>query len=61
MELRDPEIAELYENYPLHAKIRCKICKAGEPVDWDALKLEHDRVLKAYQDGTELLKQNEHL
>lgn len=60
-ELSEPEIAELYKSFPLHARIRCKICKAGEPVDWKTLKEEHDRVLKAYQDGVDLLEQNEHL
>lgn len=60
-ELSGPEIAELYKGYPLHAKIRSKICAAGEPVDWNVLKEEHDRVLEANQAGSEPLEQNEHL
>lgn len=60
-ELNASDIAEYYKSYPLHLKIRERINAGGETVDWDALKVRHDCILKAYRDGTEQLPQDEHL
>lgn len=56
-ELRAAEIAEFYKEEPLFAKIRSKICRCGEKVDWDELKTRHDQVLADYRDGKETLPQ----
>lgn len=57
--MTEEESRELYRNEPLFARIRCKICKCGEEVNWDELKAKHDEVLQAYRDGRETLPQNE--
>lgn len=58
-ELSDTEIAEFYKDEPLFAKIRSKICRCGEDVDWNALKAKHDQVLKDYKEGRDKLTQQE--
>lgn len=58
-ELSEPEIAEFYKDEPLFAKIRSKICRCGEQVDWNELKAKHDQVLKDYQEGRDSLPQRD--
>lgn len=58
-ELSETDIAEFYKQEPLHAKIRSKICRCGEAVDWNELKTKHDHVLKNYQDGVDALPQTD--
>lgn len=58
-ELSEPEIAGFYKEETVMAKIRSKICRCGEEVDWDALKAKHDQTLKDYCDGKDLLPQTE--
>lgn len=54
-EMSDSEIAEFYKDEPLWGKIRSKICRCGEKVDWDELKTRHDQVLHDYLDRKETL------
>lgn len=54
-ELSAAEIAEAYKEEPLFAKIRNKICRTGEKVDWNELKARHDQVLQDYRDGRDTL------
>lgn len=56
-ELSESEIVEFYKDEPLFARIRSKICRCGEEVDWNELKAKHDQVLKDYQDGKDKLPQ----
>lgn len=56
-ELSESEIAEYYKQEPLFAKIRSKICRCGEEVNWDELKAKHDQVLKDYKEGRDNLPQ----
>lgn len=58
-ELSESEIAEFYKDEPLFAKIRSKICRCGEQVDWNELKAKHDQVLKDYQEGRDSLPQRD--
>lgn len=58
-ELSESEIAEFYEEETVMAKIRSKICRCGEVVDWDELKAKHDKTLKDYLDGKDQLPQTE--
>ncbi|XP_055298077.1 pyridoxine/pyridoxamine 5'-phosphate oxidase 2 isoform X2 [Sitodiplosis mosellana] len=58
-ELSELEIAEFYKEEPLFARIRSKICRCGEPVDWNDLKAKHDLTLKDYQDGKDTLPQRD--
>lgn len=58
-ELNETEIAEFYKDEPLFAKIRSKICRCGEEVDWNDLKAKHDQALKDYEDGVDLLPQRD--
>lgn len=54
-ELSEPEIAEFYKQEPLMPKIRSKICRCGEPVDWNELKMKHDQTYQNYCDGKDPL------
>lgn len=56
-ELSEPEIADLYKEESLMAKIRSKICRCGEVVDWNELKAKHDETLQNYCDGSDQLPQ----
>lgn len=58
-ELCDSEIAEFYKDEPLFARIRSKICRCGEEINWNELKAKHDQVLKDYQDGKDKLPQRD--
>lgn len=58
-ELSETEIAELYKDEPLFARIRSKICRCGEQIDWNELKVQHDQVLKDYHDGKDSLPQTD--
>lgn len=58
-ELNADEIAEFYKDEPVFAKIRSKISRCGEKIDWDAMKLKHDKVLTEYNEGKELLPQQD--
>lgn len=58
-ELNETEIAEFYEEESLSAKIRSKIARCGEKVDWDDLKTRHDQVLQDYRDGKDKLPQTD--
>lgn len=53
------DVTKFYDNQPLFAKIRCKICRCGEPIDWYDLKGKHDQVLKDYQEGKDSLPQTD--
>lgn len=55
--MNEAEIAEFYKDEPLFAKIRSKICRCGEPVDWNELKAAHDKVLNDYKEGRDALLQ----
>lgn len=57
--MNESEIAEFYKDEPLFAKIRSKICRCGEEVNWNELKTKHDQVLKDYQEGKDLLPQRD--
>lgn len=48
VELTEAEIAEFYRDEPLFAKIRSKICRCGERVEWNNLKSKHDQVLNEF-------------
>lgn len=56
-ELNDSETAEFYKEEPLFCRIRSKICRCGQKVDWNELKGQHDQVLKDYLEGKDLLPQ----
>lgn len=58
-ELSGLEIAEFYNEETVMAKIRSKICRCGEVVDWNELKAKHDQTLKNYCDGKDQLPQTE--
>lgn len=58
-ELSEPEITEFYEDETVMAKIRSKICRCGEVVDWAELKAKHDKTLKDYYDSRDQLPQTE--
>lgn len=57
IELSAAETAEFYKDEPLFAKIRSKICRCGEPVDWDKLKSSHDQVLIEHKSQPDSLPQ----
>lgn len=58
-ELNETEIAEFYKEESVMAKIRSKICRCGEVVNWDELKAKHDQTLKNYCDGKDQLPQTD--
>ena len=58
-ELSESEIAEFYKDEPLFARIRSKICRCGEEVDWNELKSQHDQTLKDFQGGKDSLPQTD--
>lgn len=58
-ELSDAEIREFYKEEPLFAKIRSKICRCGEKVEWENLKMSHDQVLNDYLEGKDALPQTD--
>ncbi|XP_031627842.1 uncharacterized protein LOC116343760 [Contarinia nasturtii] len=58
-ELRESEIAEFYSEESVFAKIRSKICRCGEKVDWNELKAKHDQVLQDFLSGNDTLPQTD--
>lgn len=58
-ELSESEIAEFYKEETIMAKIRSKIFRCGEVVDWNELKAKHDQTLRNYCDGKDQLPQTE--
>ncbi|CAG9833326.1 unnamed protein product [Diabrotica balteata] len=48
------ETAKYYEKDPLFSQIRSHICKQGEKVDWNELKVKHDELLKQVKSGLKL-------
>ncbi|KAJ6638877.1 Pyridoxine/pyridoxamine 5'-phosphate oxidase [Pseudolycoriella hygida] len=58
-ELPPDEISKFYAEEGISTRIRCKICKCGQPCDWDELKKKHDEALLNFKNGTEKFEQNE--
>lgn len=58
-ELSETEIAAIYKKESVEGKIRSKICKCGERVDWDELKAKFDHVLNDYLGGKDTLLQTD--
>ncbi|BES95112.1 Pyridoxamine 5'-phosphate oxidase [Nesidiocoris tenuis] len=52
---------ELYEAEPLFCKIRSHVCHQGTPVEWDALKEHHDKLLQGWKEGVEQLNKPDHV
>lgn len=58
-ELSEPEISAFYKEETVMAKIRSKICRCGEVVDWNVLKAKHDETYRNYCDGKDQLPQTD--
>ncbi|XP_037936433.1 pyridoxine/pyridoxamine 5'-phosphate oxidase 1, chloroplastic [Teleopsis dalmanni] len=57
VELEPTQIAKLWTEEPIFAKIRSHICKCGEPVNHEELLQKHDELLKEYENGCNKLEQ----
>lgn len=55
----EEQIAKYYEEEPIFGKIRSIICVAGVVIDWNDLKLKHDKLLNDYKNGIDSLPQPE--
>jgi len=57
IELNDTQIASLWQQEPLFAKIRSHICECGKPSNREALKSMHDQLLNDHLKHNKTLEQ----